>query len=62
MALSPRPFRQATVSALLLVLALGLVNYVGQRYPWRWDATAARLHSLSEQTTQLLAALRQDVD
>jgi ABC-type uncharacterized transport system involved in gliding motility auxiliary subunit len=61
MALSPRPFRQATISALLLVLALGLVNYLGQRYPWRWDTTAARLHSLSEQTTQLLAALRQDV-
>ncbi len=61
MALSRRAFREAVVGTLLFLIVLALVNYLAQRYPWRWDATAAQLHSLSEQTTRLLASLRQDV-
>jgi ABC-type uncharacterized transport system involved in gliding motility auxiliary subunit len=49
------------VRTCLLCLLLVLVNYLAQRYSWRWDATAARLHSLSEQTLELLTALPQEV-
>src|SRR2546422_101049 len=53
--------REAVVRTCLLCLLLVLVNYLAQRYPWRWDVTAARLHSLSEQTLGLLSALPQEV-
>jgi len=53
--------REAVVRTCLLCLLLVLVYYLAQRYPWRWDATAARLHSLSEQTLGLLTALPQEV-
>src|SRR5438093_13436348 len=53
--------REAVVSTFLLCLLLVLVNYLAQRYPWRWDATAAQLHTLSGQTLRLLSSLRQDV-
>ena len=53
--------REAVVRTCLLCLLLVLVYYLAQRYPWRWDATAARLHSLSEQTLGLLTALLQEV-
>jgi ABC-type uncharacterized transport system involved in gliding motility auxiliary subunit len=61
MALGGRRLLQATIGTFLLCLLLVLVNYLAQRYAWRWDATAARLHSLSEQTITLLAGLPQDV-
>ena len=61
MAMSRRGLRDAVVGSLLLLAVLALVNYLAQRYPWRWDATAAQLHTLSGQTLRLLASLRQDV-
>jgi ABC-type uncharacterized transport system involved in gliding motility auxiliary subunit len=61
MALGAGRWRQAVIGTLLVCLLLVLVNYLAQHYAWRWDATAARLHSLSEQTMTLLAALPQDV-
>src|SRR6266545_3068665 len=60
-AMSRRGFRDVVVGSLLLVAVLVLANYLAQRYPWRWDATAAQLHTLSGQTLRLLASLRQDV-
>ena len=61
MALGGRRLRQTVVRTLLLCCLVVLVNYLAQRYPWRWDATAARLHTLSEQTLRLLATLPQEV-
>lgn len=61
MAVSRRPIREAVIGTILLLIVLVLVNYLAERYPWRWDATAARLHSLSGQTIRLLASLRQEV-
>ena len=61
MAMSRRGIRDAVVGSLLLLAVLVLVNYLAQRYPWRWDATAAQLHTLSGQTLRLLASLRQGV-
>jgi ABC-type uncharacterized transport system involved in gliding motility auxiliary subunit len=60
MALGGRARREAVGIGLVLVLLL-LINYLAQRYPWRWDATAAGIHSLSEQTRKLLEALPPDV-
>jgi ABC-type uncharacterized transport system involved in gliding motility auxiliary subunit len=60
MAVGGRGRREAVAIGLLVVL-LVLVNYLAQRYPWRWDATAAGIHSLSEQTVKLLAGLPGDV-
>ncbi|MGQ9920877.1 MAG: hypothetical protein ACUVRZ_06055, partial [Desulfobacca sp.] len=42
------------VLAILIVLAL-----LGERYSWRWDATADRSQSLSKITQNLLAEVRE---
>ena len=60
MALGGRARRETVGIGLVLVLLL-LANYVAQRYPWRWDATASGIHSLSEQTRKVLEGLPPDV-
>lgn len=42
------------VLAILIVLAL-----LGERYSWRWDATADRSQSLSKMTQNILAAVKE---
>jgi ABC-type uncharacterized transport system involved in gliding motility auxiliary subunit len=61
MALGPQHLRRAIVGTLLLCCLLILVNYLAIRYAWRWDATATRRHTLSEQTLRLLTTLPQEV-
>jgi ABC-type uncharacterized transport system involved in gliding motility auxiliary subunit len=50
------------VLIIVLVLAIvGLANYFLARHNHRWDFTAAKLHSLSDQSVTVLKALKSDV-
>jgi len=48
-----------TVIALFIV---GALSFLGNRYHWRFDASQARIHSLSDQTQKVLAGLERDVE
>lgn len=51
-----------TVLVVVLVLAiLGLANYFLAKHNHRWDFTAAKVHSLSDQSITVLKALKTDV-
>lgn len=49
------------VFLLLLLLLLGIVNYLALRHYARWDLTKNRVHSLSDQTLKVLGGLREEV-
>lgn len=51
----------ALVMTLSFLVIVGVVNYIGGRYHWRWDTTAAKEYSLSEQTKQIVRGLDQPV-
>ena len=51
----------AFVATVALVAVVGLLNYLGVRHPLRWDVTAERQFSLSEQTLQIIESLSEPV-
>lgn len=51
----------ATVGVLVALLIVVAVNYLGSRQNKRWDLTASRQFSLSEQTVQVLQSLEEPV-
>jgi len=51
----------AVVMSIAFVLILGLLNYLGARHHQRWDVTAEKSFSLSEQTLQILKNLKEPV-
>ncbi|NLD72981.1 MAG: GldG family protein [Chloroflexi bacterium] len=51
----------AAVMSVAMVGILVLVNYIGARYPQRWDVTEEQQYTLSEQTLQILASLQEPV-
>ena len=51
----------ATVGVLVALLIVVAVNYLGSRQNKRWDLTASRQYSLSEQTVQVLQSLDEPV-
>ncbi len=59
-----RGVRLGTSSALFALFVLGilvLVNFIGARHHWRHDLTQSKLFSLSDQTRQVVKALKQEV-
>ena len=57
---SSRQTRYGSMAALSIAAVLGIlvsVNYIAARQNWRWDLTAARQFTLSDQTTRVLEAL-----
>jgi ABC-type uncharacterized transport system involved in gliding motility auxiliary subunit len=55
-------FGTLAVASVLVVLAiLAAINYLGTRHNRRWDLTAARQFSLSDQTRKVLQDLKQPV-
>jgi ABC-type uncharacterized transport system involved in gliding motility auxiliary subunit len=61
---SRRQARYGAFSVLSALFVLGIlvgVNYVAGRQNWRWDLTAARQFSLSDQTRRVLQALKEPV-
>ena len=68
---SPAPARMrqpliagSTLGAgVLLVAALvGLVNYFGYKYHWRWDWTSNEIYTLSEKSRNVIQGLTKDVE
>jgi ABC-type uncharacterized transport system involved in gliding motility auxiliary subunit len=51
-----------SVAVLLVAALLGMVNYLGWKYHKRFDWTASEIYSLSDKSTQILAALDRDVE
>jgi ABC-type uncharacterized transport system involved in gliding motility auxiliary subunit len=49
------------VSVLLFVGVLVLVNYLGAKHQRRFDMTSERLHSLGDESTKVLAELKENV-
>lgn len=50
-------------AGVLLVAALiGLVNYFGYKYHWRWDWTSNQIYTLSEKSLNVLQGLTKDVE
>ena len=61
---SRRQAQQGTIAMTSVLLALGIVvaaNYVFARRPVRWDLTAARQYSLSDQTRRVLESLESPI-
>lgn len=59
-----RSAKEGTNSALLVLFVLGIlgaINYIASNHPKQWDLTAARQHTLSEQTIQLLDGLQSEL-
>jgi ABC-type uncharacterized transport system involved in gliding motility auxiliary subunit len=60
--LSKRNARYGALSAASVVIVLGLIagiNYLGERYNKRWDLTASREFTLSDQTRRVIAGLKE---
>lgn len=53
---------QAGMGALLFTALLVAVNIGAARYPFRWDATEQRVHTLADKTRAIVAALDRDVE
>jgi ABC-type uncharacterized transport system involved in gliding motility auxiliary subunit len=51
----------AVLQAALALAIVGLLAFLANRYSWRFDASEAGVHSLSDQTLKLLAELERDV-
>jgi ABC-type uncharacterized transport system involved in gliding motility auxiliary subunit len=51
----------ATASVLVVLAILAAINYLGQRHNRRWDLTASKQYSLSDQTRNVLQKLDKPV-
>ena len=63
-AFSGRQARFGTLAAASILVVLGIlvaINYLSTRYNKRWDLTAARQFSLSDQTKKVLQDLKEPV-
>jgi ABC-type uncharacterized transport system involved in gliding motility auxiliary subunit len=59
-----RSAREGANSLVLTVVVVGIavaINYIANRHQKRWDFTAARQYTLSEQTTKVLGGLETDL-
>jgi ABC-type uncharacterized transport system involved in gliding motility auxiliary subunit len=53
----------SAVAQTVIVLAIvGLLAFLANRYHYRYDASAAKVHSLADQSQKVLAGLERDVD
>lgn len=50
------------VGSVLVLLLLGMINFLAARHTLRWDTTRTKRYSLSQQTRQVLNALPGDVE
>src|SRR5512139_830775 len=51
----------ATASVLVVLAILAAINYLGSRHNKRWDLTAAKQFTLSDQTKKVLQGLKKPV-
>ncbi len=60
-----RSAKEGANAAILVLAVIGIlvgINYIASRHAKRWDFTAARQYTLSDQTTKTLAGLDRDVE
>lgn len=53
---------QALIGALLFAALLVAANVLAARFPWRWDATENKIHTLAPATRALVANLKAPVE
>jgi len=51
----------AVAQALIVLVIVGSLGFLANRYHKKWDASEAGVHSISDQTQKLLAGLEQDI-
>ncbi len=51
----------SVVTVVLVVAIVGVLNFLASRYPLKWDLTAHKIHTLSDQTTKLVKSLQKPV-
>jgi ABC-type uncharacterized transport system involved in gliding motility auxiliary subunit len=49
------------ITVLLVLGILGVLNFLGSRYPLKWDLTKNKVHTLSDQTVKLVKGMKQSV-
>ena len=59
---STRERAQAVLAAVLFAALLVTINVLAARSPWRYDATANRIHTLSDQAVSVVRSLREPVE
>ncbi len=59
---SSRLGANALTITLLVVVVLGLVNFLGYRHHKRLDLTSEKLYTLSDESKRTVAGLKKDVD
>ena len=52
----------SAIVAILVVSILGVINFLGIRYPGKLDLTANQLNTVSDQTTKLVKSLTKDLN
>jgi ABC-type uncharacterized transport system involved in gliding motility auxiliary subunit len=52
----------AVAQAAIAIAIVVLLSFLANRYHWRYDASQAHVHSLSDQTQKVLAGLERDVE
>lgn len=52
----------AVIYAIVIVLIVGLLNYIGSRQKKQWDMTVNKRYTLAEQTIKLLKGLKEDLN
>jgi ABC-type uncharacterized transport system involved in gliding motility auxiliary subunit len=52
----------AVVQTLIVLFIVGALAFLANRYHWRYDASQAHVHSLSDQSQKTLAGLDRDVE
>jgi ABC-type uncharacterized transport system involved in gliding motility auxiliary subunit len=50
-----------TILSLAVIVILGLLNFAGYRHHKRFDLTSEKIHTLSDQTKQIMRGLQKDV-
>ncbi|MBC7691037.1 MAG: GldG family protein [Methylotenera sp.] len=49
------------ITVILVLCILGVLNFLGSRYPQKWDLTKNKKHTLSDQTTKVVKGLKEPV-
>ncbi|MBL7715106.1 MAG: GldG family protein [Bdellovibrionales bacterium] len=51
----------SAITTLLVISIVGVVNFLGARYPFKWDTTRNKINTLSEQTLKVVRDLKTEV-
>lgn len=49
------------ITSLLVIAIVGVLNFLGARYPLKWDTTKNKVNTLSDQTVKVVQGLKQEI-